>query len=175
MPSLITDDEERFAVARKEPKLKDVSEEDLKKCLRYVYMVCGIRSHNIPKSPEKEFLHQYIRTHYGEHTASEVRHAFDMAIQGKLDCDARSFQDFSVHYFAQIMVAYRRWASIQAWTNERKSVMAGSMTAEEKKKIDEEYTDYLFNMAFRRVRELDKLPTTLKKLTQWRRENSRTK
>jgi len=85
--------------------------------MQYLFMVVGIRGQNIPVSPEKEFLHQYIRTHYGGHTAAEVRMAFDMAIQGKLRIpvdDVKCFENFSIQYFANIMNYFRAWASENA-------------------------------------------------------------
>ncbi len=82
--------------------------------MQYIFLVVGIRAQNIPVSPEKEFLHEYIRIHYGNHTASEIRLAFDMAIQGKLRIPAsevKCYENFSVQYFATIMTAYQEWAA----------------------------------------------------------------
>jgi hypothetical protein len=175
-PSQITDNDQRFALAIREPKLKDIDEEELKKAMRYVFMVVGIRGQNIPTGVEKEFLHQYIRTHFGGHTASEIRQAFDMAVQGLLDIDSRDvkcYENFSVMYFSTIMRAYRIWAAEQARRID--TVTPQVMTDEQKKKIDEEYLDYLITVAFQQVQKLDKLPTTLKRLHQWQRESSRTK
>jgi hypothetical protein len=146
-PLTITNDENEFAVAVREPKLSQLTEDDLKKVLRYVYSLVGIRAQNIPASPEKEFLHAYIFKHYGGHTASEIRLAFDMAIQGQLDLDAkevRCYENFSVAYFATIMRAYRSWATEQARRLDRVTEPAPP-TAEQLLDIRIGYAFYLFN------------------------------
>lgn len=142
-----------------EPRLRDMPEEDLKNCLRYVFALIGIRGRNIPVDPEKEFLHQYIRKNYGGHTAAEVRLAFDMAVAGKLGVDANCFENFSPLYFAGIMNAFRRWSSDVYKTLERHAIPP-KMTDEMKAQIDKEYIDAKLNMAYRQRLELEKLPFT---------------
>lgn len=169
-PSQITDNDQRFALARQEGKIRDVPEEELKQALRYVFMVVGIRGQNIPTGVEKEFLHQYIRAHFGGHTASEIRQAFDMAVQGLLDIDSRDvkcYENFSVMYFSTIMRAYRVWAAGQARAIE---TQAPPMTDKQKAQIDREYLDYLLTVAFRRQADIDKLPTPFKRYLQWKKE-----
>jgi len=176
-PSQITDNAQRFALAVREPAIKDQDEEELKKALRYVFMVVGIRGQNIPTGVDKEFLHNYIRTHYGNHTPSEIRQAFDMAVQGLLDIDSRDvrcYENFSVMYFATIMKAYRIWAAEQSRKLEQ-SVKPVGPTAEQLKKIDAEYLDFLFWRAFMWVKQIDKLPTPYKQYREWQRANLKTK
>ncbi len=86
----------------------------MKTGMKYIYTLVGLKAANIPVSPEKEFLHQYIRVNYGGHTVEEMVLAFDMAIQGKLEIDTKDvkhYENFSVHYFATIMNAFRVWSS----------------------------------------------------------------
>lgn len=125
MPLKITDDEQTFAVAIAQSKLRQLTEEDLKNVLRYVYALVGIRAQNLPHGAEKDFLHAYIFKYYGGHTPAEIRLAFDMAIQGQLDLEpkeVRCYENFSVAYFATIMRAFRAWASDQARKLERQAV-----------------------------------------------------
>lgn len=160
-PSLITDNVQRFELAKKEPPLRVAGESELKKALQYVFLVVGIRGQNLPSGPEKEFLHAYILNHFGGHTAQEIRQAFDMAVQGLLDLDPRDvkcYENFSILYFATIMKAYRAWAVEQARRLERVTPPA-LITDEQKKQIDAEYLDYLFNLAFKNFQTLNKLPT----------------
>ena len=171
---LQTTDELQLAKAMTDPKLQTCTEEEIKTVLRYCYALVGIRGHNLPAGIEKELLHTYIRTHYGNHTAAEVRMAFDMAVQGKTGVEAHCFENFSVLYFASIMNAFRRWSMDQVHRLERQSQPEKGPTAEELKKIDDEFRDYLFNIAFKQIMKLDKLPTTLNHLTQWRKVNSKT-
>lgn len=154
-PSQITNNDQRFALAIQEPKLRDVPEEDLKQALRYVFMVVGIRGQNIPTGVEKDFLHGYIRTHFGGHTASEIRQAFDMAVQGLLDIDSRDvkcYENFSVMYFSTIMKAYRIWAAEQSRRIE--TAPPPGPTPEQILQINIEYAFYLFNL-------VNKLPVKL--------------
>lgn len=146
-----------------------MDEEDLKKVLRYVYMLIGIRGQNFPAGADKEFLHGYIRLHYGQHTADEVRMAFDMAVQGRLGVDANCYENFSVAYFAGIMNAFRRWSGGQAKALETLPPGEKAYTAAELKKIDDEYQDYLLTLAFRKFQSINKLPC------QWPKVNLKTK
>lgn len=169
---LQTIEEDKLAVARHEPTLKYVSEAELKDTLKYCYMLVGIRGHNIPVDPEKTFLHNYIRANYGQHTCAEVRLAFDMAVQGKLGVEAKCFEDFSVLYFASIMNAFRKgWAREQNTRLQSKGAPEKLYTQAELQQIEDEYLDYLVNLAYREHLKSDKLPTTLKTLYQWRKGN----
>lgn len=144
--------------------------------LRYVYALVGIRAQNLPANEEKAFLHAYIFQHYGNHTPAEIRLAFDMAIQGQLDLEpseVKCYENFSPMYFATIMRAYRHWAAEQARRQETQP--DPPPTQEQLDKIEEEYKDYLAWVAFQNQQRVDKLPSTIQRLKQWQKENSRTK
>lgn len=97
----------------KEKKLIDADEVEIKDCLKYVYLLIGLRPQNYPDGGEKEFLHRYIAQNWGVHRLGEVRLAFDLAIQGKLNIDPKDvncYENFSVLYFGRIMSAYRQHA-----------------------------------------------------------------
>lgn len=79
-----------------------------------MYTLIGLRGENYPKGLDKDFLHTYILENYGGHTGAEIRLAFTMAIQGKLDLeekDVTCYENFSTLYFSRVMSAYRGWAS----------------------------------------------------------------
>lgn len=176
MPSGIIRAEQNFQVAVQEPRLNQLTEDDLKKVLRYIFSLVGIRAQNMPAGPEKEFLHAYIFQHYGTHTPAEIRLAFDMAVQGQLDLapdDVKCYENFSVLYFASIMRAYRSWAVEQAKRMERNEEPI--VTKEQLEQIDREYLDYLVNVAFQRQKQIDLLPTTIKIYNQCKKELARTK
>lgn len=100
-------------MALDKPKLRNLSDAEFKNVMLYMYAVVGLRGQNFPAGMEKEFLHTFIRTNYGGHSADEVRLAFDMAIQGQLDLDPKDvkcYENFSIAYFTIIMNAYRKWA-----------------------------------------------------------------
>lgn len=71
----------------------------------------GLREANFPDEVETMALMQFIRSNYHNHTVGEIKMAFEMAIAGKLDVDAVSYENFSMAYFGKIMSAFRKWAS----------------------------------------------------------------
>lgn len=68
----------------------------------------------MPTQEEFDFLKIFILRNYPGHTVDEIRLAFDLAIAGKLDVDAKCYENFSCEYFGRIMTAYRKWASNEA-------------------------------------------------------------
>lgn len=175
-PSAITKQEGNFQLARTEQRISQLTEEDLKKVLRYVYSLVGIRAQNLPAGEEKIFLHAYIFEHYGSHTPAEIRLAFDMAVQGQLDLapdEVKCYENFSVLYFATIMRAYRAWAIEQARRQERNE--PPPVNQPDLERIEQEYQDYLITTVLWKLQAADLLPTTLKRLYQWRRANLKTK
>lgn len=168
-----TDQDQRLAIALAEKPLRDLTEDDLKNVLRYVFALVGIRGKNLPVDEEKAFLHAYIFKFYGNHTPAEVRMAFDLAIQNRLEVEPTCYENFSVEYFARIMNAFRKWAAVEARRLETRTPPGPS--APDKQRIDAEYMDYRCQLAYDHQQTVNKLPTTLKRFTQWQKVNSRTK
>lgn len=84
----------------------------IQKVLKYVMLLVGIRSNNLPDELEKTVLINFIQSNYGGHTIAEIRLAFELAINGQLDIeDVKCYENFSVLYFSTIMNSYRRWAA----------------------------------------------------------------
>jgi hypothetical protein len=113
-PALPTEAERQLDKSLQERRLCEVGEEGLKPNLLYVYTLIGLRGENYPKGLDKDFLHTYILENYGGHTGAEIRLAFTMAIQGKLDLEEKDitcYENFSTLYFSRIMSAYRGWAA----------------------------------------------------------------
>jgi hypothetical protein len=168
------DHEGTFTVAVIDQRLAQVGEAGLKNALQYVFALVGLRA--VPVAAEKEFLHQYILKNYGGHTPAEIQLAFDMAVQGQLELDPRDvrcYENFSVIYFATIMRAYRSWAVEQAKRMERNE--PPPVTQEQLEQIDREYLDYLAWVAFQKQKEIDQLPTTIKRWYQCKKELAKIK
>ena len=70
----------------------------------------GVRGANLPGREETAILLEHIVKNYGNHTPDEIKLAFDLAITGKLECEATCYENFSCLYFSKIMNAYREWA-----------------------------------------------------------------
>lgn len=82
------------------------SEEDLKEVLRYVMVLVGLRGNNMPTDEEKYVILNFIRLNFGNQTPEEIRLAFEYAISGKFEIDAKCYENFSCEYFGRIMKAY---------------------------------------------------------------------
>jgi hypothetical protein len=70
----------------------------------------GIRANNMPNSDEKALLFMFLRRNFGGHTPNELKLAFEMAASGRLEVDARHFENFSCEYVGRILTAFRSWA-----------------------------------------------------------------
>lgn len=91
-------------------KIVNASSEELSEVLKYAMMIVGIRGANIPFQSDFDFMKQFVVRNFGSHTTDEIKLAFDMAVAGKLEVDARAFENFSCEYIGRIMAAYRKWA-----------------------------------------------------------------
>lgn len=146
--TLITDNEEKLALAIQQTRLKDCTEDELKQCLKYCYALVGLRAQNFPTGELKEFLHGFVRQQYGGHTPAEVRLAFEMAVTGKLTADPNCYENFSPLYFASIMNAFRPWAA--------KTV--DQLPPHEKKPTPDEIVDINCEYIAAKLKEINKLP-----------------
>lgn len=115
--------------------IQDAPLSDLKEALRYAMVKIGLRSENWPGEEEKALLVLHIVKEYGQHTAAEIRLAFDMALAGKLGLkEVSCFENFSCLYFSTIMNAYRAWAK-----EEYKQIKAPAPVEEKKVLTDEQF------------------------------------
>lgn len=105
--------ETHLQIALKSGLIKNDTE-GLMKVLKYVMLLVGMRANNLPDDLEKQVLINFIQSNYGGHTVSEIRLAFELAINGQLELkteDVKSYENFSVLYFSTIMNAYRIWSA----------------------------------------------------------------
>jgi len=86
--------------------IRQRSDEELKEALRYVMVIVGLREINMPSAEEKFVLINFIKSNYGNQTPDEIRLAFEYAIAGKFEVDAKCYENFSCEYFSRIMKAY---------------------------------------------------------------------
>jgi len=82
------------------------NEEDIKEVLRYSMLLVGLRGNNLPTEEEKFVLTNFVRSNFGNQTPEEIKIAFEMAVAGKLNIDAKCYENFSCEYFGRIMNAY---------------------------------------------------------------------
>lgn len=148
-------DDLKFSVALSNPKIYQVSEDELKGVLKYVMVLVGLRAQNYPDDIEKQILLNFITDHYGGHTPAEIKLAFEMAITRKLDVDATCYENFSIAYFSQIMEAYREWAKEQI-----KQLPAPVVKPRELKPMEK--VDINLIWALKLLNEINKLPIKVK-------------
>jgi hypothetical protein len=97
-------------IALQSPQIHKVGDEELKQVLRYCMILTGIRSNNMPDEIEKTVLLNFIRQNFAFHTPQEIKLAFEMAVAGKLDVEAKVYENFSCEFFGRIMTSYRKWS-----------------------------------------------------------------
>ena len=85
-------------------------EEDLKQVLRYAMVLVGLRGNNMPTEEEKFVLLNFIRSNFGNQTPEEIKLAFELAVSGKFEIDAKCYENFSCEYFGRIMKTYIDYA-----------------------------------------------------------------
>ena len=86
------------------------NEEDIKQALRYSMLLVGLRGSNLPTEEEKFVLTNFVKSNFGNNTCEEIKLAFEMAVAGKLNVDAKCYENFSCEYFGRIMSAYKEYA-----------------------------------------------------------------
>ena len=96
--------------AQSSQSLRIRHEEDVKQVLRYAMVLVGLRGNNMPTEEEKFVLLNFIRSNFGNQTPEEIKLAFDWAVSGKLNVDAKCYENFSCEYFGRIMKAYIDYA-----------------------------------------------------------------
>jgi hypothetical protein len=96
--------------AQNHPVIRQLDDEDLKKILRYVMIIVGLRGNNLPTDEEKYVLISFIRSSYANQTLAEIKLAFEMAVAGKFTVDVKCYENFSCEYFGRIMNAYIEYA-----------------------------------------------------------------
>ena len=81
----------------------------LRENLAYIFTLIGLT--RLPDKVEMGVIEDYIRTSYPFFTIQEMRIAFKLAVQGKLDCNTDHYEKFSPKYISQIMNAYKAKAN----------------------------------------------------------------
>jgi hypothetical protein len=97
---------EQLMQASKGQTLRVSDENELKQVLRYSMLLVGLRANNMPNDEEKFVLINFIKTNFANVTIAQIKLAFDMAVAGKLQVDAKCYENFSCEFFGRIMASY---------------------------------------------------------------------
>jgi hypothetical protein len=98
-------------LASKGHTLRLSDENDLKQVLRYSMLLVGLRANNMPTEEEKFVLINFIKTNFANVTIAQIKLAFDMAVAGKLQVDAKCYENFSCEFFGRIMSSYLQFSA----------------------------------------------------------------
>jgi len=90
-------------------KLRDIETIKLKQALAYIFQLIGLSKY--PDNEEFMIIDEYIRTSYPFFTINELKIAFKLAVQGKLECNCDHYERFSPKYISQILNAYKSKAN----------------------------------------------------------------
>jgi hypothetical protein len=102
---------EQLMQASKGNTLRVSDENDLKQVLRYSMLLVGLRANNMPTEEEKFVLINFIKTNFANITIAQIKLAFDMAVAGKLQVDAKCYENFSCEFFGRIMAKYLEFSA----------------------------------------------------------------
>lgn len=101
---------EQIILAQGYQSLRTRHEEDIKQVLRYAMILVGLRSNNMPTDEEKFVLLNFIKSNFGNLTPEEIKLAFEFAVAGKFNIDAKCYENFSCEYFGRIIKAYNEYS-----------------------------------------------------------------
>jgi len=96
--------------AQRSNRLRLLDDNDIKGVLRYAMILVGLRGNNLPSNEEKFVLLNFIKSNFGNQTLEEIKLAFDLAVSGTINIDAKCYENFSCEYFSRIVNAYIEYA-----------------------------------------------------------------
>lgn len=112
-PSLIGRTElDVYLENRKDLKLRELNDlTPLRETFRYCLALVGIKKENLPTDAQKAVLIDFCINNLSSFTVSEIKHAFTLAVAGKLEVDANSYQSFNPVFVADILNAYKNYTT----------------------------------------------------------------
>lgn len=87
-------------------KVKISSDKQIAEKLVYAMFVTGLSKESVPSDHDMDFLLEFVRENYSNHSLSEFKIAFTMAAKCELNTDCKHYGSFSPEYFGRIMKAY---------------------------------------------------------------------
>ena len=117
---------------------------EIEKTLLWAFALTGLKKENYPDPIQLDVLIDFIATNYPTHSTGEIRHAFNLAVAGKLEIDANHYQSFSAAYVARILSGYvpvrvRGQKSLQSNANGLKIDSQNMATPNEKENTRKNY------------------------------------
>jgi hypothetical protein len=115
----LTPKQNRVLLANKTKKIETESDGEIKKTLLWIFAYIGLKE--MPDNTQALILVNYIKNNLYKFTLSEMRFAFELAIQNILDIGLEKiehYQGFSPMYLERIMQSYKRYSFDELRKNE---------------------------------------------------------
>lgn len=148
--------------AFEETKIKDLSDDEIKNVLKYIFVLIGLR--NFPDNTEQVVLLQFTRENYGFYGLSELKIAFEMAIKKQFECETKHYESFSPSYLAQVINGYSEYRSriAKEYMIEKQRIKDEQeenreISEEEKQKLKKDFFDQVLKPLFDNYKEKKKL------------------
>lgn len=113
-------------MADNERKIRECAEEQIKDALKYVFVLLGLNSTDIPDDVEKIVLIDFIYEFYGnQFSTADLKNAFKLVVAKEIDLDLNLYgKRFSAAYMAKIMDAYRDYKqkTLRAFNQKEKRI-----------------------------------------------------
>lgn len=108
---------ERVNEARKLPRIKDETRENITQVLRYVFVLLGFRGDNLPDRNESAVFMDYFLDGNLNYSLMDIKNAFVLYVKGKLDYSTSHFQHFSIMFLESVMQSYSRYRNLLPVSN----------------------------------------------------------
>jgi hypothetical protein len=126
----------------KETKIRHLdSGEEVLRLLNYLYVLLNIKKENQLNEIEESVLNGVIISNFGTYTIQEIKHAFRLAVSGKLEIEM--YQKLDSVIFGKVMLTYQKHKQhiIKHFKNKNMAKKVKKPTQEELSKIDKEFYD----------------------------------
>lgn len=102
---------ERVEIAKTDPRVRDEETERMNQTLMYVFALLGIRGDNLPDEGERLVLRDYFSQQNFNYSLLDIKNAYTLYVQGKLDFSESHYQTFSVIFLEKVLQSYRRYCN----------------------------------------------------------------
>lgn len=121
---------------KKELSIRElVNNEPLNQALRYCITLVGIKKEYIPSQEQFMVLVDFLRNRQGNYTAGEIKHAFMLAVEGKLEVKVVTYQSFDSVFVSDILNSYKDYITKKGYHYKINQEENKEISEEEKLKI----------------------------------------
>ncbi len=85
------------------------NDEEIRKPLKYIVALTGIKEGNLPDGNEKLILIDFIRENYRDYSPGELKYAFSKAMARNFDVDPNCYGSLSCEYIGRVLSAYEHY------------------------------------------------------------------